>query len=150
MKGFSHLSEKGEVTMVEITDKEISQRYAHAQGSISMAPETIIKIQEGTMHKGSVLMTAKIAGIMAAKNTQTAIPLCHQILLESIDLQFELKVDHIIINSYIKCVAKTGAEMEALHAVSVALLTVYDMCKAVDKSMKIKEIFLCEKSKRSV
>lgn len=147
---FSHLDSDGNVKMVDVSDKPDSFRVAEAYGRIRLEGETIKLIVADKMKKGNVLTTAKIAGIMAAKNTFAQIPLCHQIALRSVDIEFTLNEREIEVCSYINCIDKTGAEMEALNAVSTALLTIYDMCKAVDKGMVIEEIKLCSKSKRSV
>ena len=108
------------------------------------------KIKDNQMKKGDVISVAKIAGIQAAKKTHELIPLCHPLPLTNIDLSFEIKEDTVDIESRVECIAKTGVEMEALTAVSVAALTIYDMCKAVDKNMRIGEIELCHKSKQPV
>ena len=147
---FSHLDKDGSIKMVDITDKSLSIRNAKACGKIFLKPETILLIKEGNIKKGNVLTTAKIAGIMAAKKTYDIIPLCHQIQLTKIDVDFVVGSDNIEIVSTVGCIDKTGAEMEALHSVTIAALTIYDMCKAVDKNMSIGEIKLWEKSKQSV
>ncbi|HOV14300.1 MAG TPA: cyclic pyranopterin monophosphate synthase MoaC [Spirochaetota bacterium] len=147
---FSHLDKDGSIKMVDITDKSLSIRNAKACGKIFLKPETILLIKEGNIKKGNVLTTAKIAGIMAAKKTHDIIPLCHQIQLTKIDVDFVVGSDNIEIVSTVGCIDKTGAEMEALHSVTIAALTIYDMCKAVDKNMSIGEIKLWEKSKQSV
>ncbi|HOJ62989.1 MAG TPA: cyclic pyranopterin monophosphate synthase MoaC [Spirochaetota bacterium] len=147
---FTHLDKEGNVKMVDITKKEISKRIAIAKGIIKLQKETIEKIVNGNIKKGNVLTTAKIAGIMAAKNSFNIIPLCHQIQLTGIDINFNILEEEIEIESVITAIDKTGAEMEALTSVSVAALTIYDMCKAIDKNMVIKEIKLCHKSKQSV
>jgi len=149
-KGFSHINPDGIPTMVDITNKEISKREAKASGFITLSNNTIEKIKSNSITKGNVISTAKIAGIMAAKKTSDLIPLCHQIELTAFDLIFEFEDKKISVISTAFCIGRTGAEMEALVGVSVALLTVYDMCKAVDKSMVIGEVRLCQKSKQSV
>ncbi|MFH1361554.1 MAG: cyclic pyranopterin monophosphate synthase MoaC [bacterium] len=147
---FSHLDKKGKAKMVDVGGKPESKRVAIAKGFISLAPETIKLIQTNQMKKGDVLAVAKIAGIQAAKKTSNLIPLCHPLLLTSIDVNFEINTDKIEIEAKVKCTGKTGVEMEALTAVSVTALTIYDMCKAVDKNMQIGEVKLCHKSKQSV
>jgi len=149
-KGFSHINPDGIPTIVDITDKEISKRTAEALGFITLSNDTIDKIKSNSIAKGNVISTAKIAGIMAAKKTFDLIPLCHQINLTYFDLVFKFESEKIFITSTAFCIGKTGAEMEALVGVSVALLTIYDMCKAIDKSMVIGEVKLCQKSKQSV
>ena len=146
----SHVDTEGKAKMVDVGEKPDMKRMAIAKGSISLAPETIQKVKDNQMKKGDVLAVAKIAGIQAAKKTSDLIPLCHPLLLTSIDLNFEIKENQIDIEAQVECTGKTGVEMEALTAVSVAALTIYDMCKAVDKNMSIGEINLCQKSKQSV
>ena len=145
MKKFSHIDDNGNVKMVDVTDKIPSVRIARAEGKIILGEETINNIQNNELPKGNVLTTAKIAGIQAAKKNWEIIPLCHQLNLSFADIEFELCKDQIIIKSIVKTREATGVEMEALTAVSTAALTIYDMCKAVDKSMIIKSIKLLEK-----
>ena len=145
MTKFSHIDEKGNVKMVDVTNKLLTVRVAKAEGKINMCPETLAGIKDGELPKGNVLNTAKVAGIQAAKNTSGIIPLCHQLNLSFIDIEFELINDGIWIRSTVKTKESTGVEMEALSAVSIALLTVYDMCKAVDKTMEISGVKLVEK-----
>jgi len=147
MKKLSHIDAKGGAKMVDIGEKSASRRLARARGFILMSPETIDLIEGDRISKGNVLETARLAGIMAAKKTCELVPLCHQISLSSVSIDFEVdreksKVD---IEATAECVGQTGVEMEALTAVSVAALTVYDMCKAADKGMVISEIKLMEK-----
>lgn len=141
----SHIDEDGNARMVDVSQKKISKRVAIAEGYVHMKRETISMIKTGTAKKGNVLTTAKIAGIMAAKKTSELIPLCHNISLDHVDVNFEIIEDHVKITSAVTCSAKTGAEMEALAAVTVAALTIYDMCKAVDRAIVIKDICLLEK-----
>jgi len=141
----SHIDEDGNARMVDVSQKKISKRVAVAEGYVHMKRETISMIKTGTAKKGNVLTTAKIAGIMAAKKTSELIPLCHNISLDHVDVNFEIIEDHVKITSAVTCSAKTGAEMEALTAVTVAALTIYDMCKAVDRAIVIKDICLLEK-----
>ena len=145
MNDFSHLDNKGNVKMVDVTDKVVNVRIAKAEGKISMLPETILAIQDDALPKGNVLTTAKIAGIQSAKKTAEMIPMCHQLNLSFADIEFEMEEDGILIKSTVKTKEATGVEMEALSAVSGAALTIYDMCKAMDKTMKIGEIKLVEK-----
>ena len=145
MTKFSHIDDKGNVKMVDVTNKLLTVRVAKAEGKINMLPETIARIKDGELPKGNVLNTAKIAGIQAAKKTSGIIPLCHQLNLSFVDIEFELESDNIWIRSTVKTKESTGVEMEALSAVSIALLTVYDMCKAVDKTMEISGVKLIEK-----
>ena len=141
------MDEEGKINMVDVSGKEISSRRARAVGKIIMKPETLTRIASMEMDKGPVLETARLAGIMAAKSTSEAIPLCHQIPLSSVELDFNLnKPDSLEIECSVKTSYRTGVEMEALHSVSLAALTVYDMCKAVDKEMEITDIRLMEKT----
>ena len=145
MSDFTHLDQSGNVKMVDVTDKLATVRMAKAEGQISMLPETILAIQEDALPKGNVLTTAKIAGIQSAKKTAEMIPMCHQLNLSFVDIDFEIVSDAILIKSTVKTKEATGIEMEALSAVSGAALTIYDMCKAVDKTMTIGEIKLVKK-----
>ena len=145
MNKFSHLDIDGNVQMVDITDKLNTARIARAEGSISMRTETLSAIQGGDVPKGNVLTTAKIAGINAAKKTAYLLPMCHQLNISFVDLEFELHSNSIKIIALVKTKDATGVEMEALTAVSAAALTIYDMCKAVDNTMVIKETKLVEK-----
>jgi len=147
---FTHVDNQGKAEMVDVSTKPISQRLARASGSIQLNPHTIELIKDNQLKKGDVLSVAKIAGIQAAKQTSNLIPLCHPLLLAKIDLTFSIHANHIQVESLVKCTGTTGVEMEALTAVSVALLTIYDMCKAVDKNMKLNEITLLEKTKENV
>ena len=145
MNKFSHLDTDGNVKMVDVTEKTPSIRRARAEGIIMLQADTINLIQNEAMPKGNVLTTAKIAGIQAAKKTWDLIPMCHQLNLSFVDLEFELNREQIMIRSIVKTREATGVEMEALTAVSTAALTIYDMCKAVDKTMTISAIKLVEK-----
>ncbi|MCE5210642.1 MAG: cyclic pyranopterin monophosphate synthase MoaC [Deltaproteobacteria bacterium] len=148
MKKLSHVNNEGDVQMVDVTKKTETIREAKAQGIVKMDARTLKLIEEGQITKGNVLTTAKIAGIMAAKKTGEIIPLCHPLELTGIDLTFN--IDHkkslIVIEAVVRITGKTGVEMEALTAVSVAALTIYDMCKAVNKKIIIGDIMLLEKS----
>jgi len=148
MKKLTHINHKGDAQLVDITDKAITHRKAIAEGSIQLNKETIKLIQDNLIKKGDVLNTARIAGIQAAKKTWELIPLCHTINLSKIDINFNVDKKNNIITcqSSCECFAQTGLEMEALTAVSIALLTIYDMVKAVDRTMVISNIHLVEKS----
>lgn len=143
---FTHLNDKGRGRMVNLDDKTDTRRQARATGKIDLLPDTIEKIRDGSIKKGDVLGIAQIAGIMAAKKTPELIPLCHNILLRGVDMDFEITDEGVTAWAAVHTQGPTGAEMEALTAVTTALLTIYDMCKAVDKQMKIKDILLLEKS----
>tara|TARA_B100000678_G_scaffold130849_1_gene109382 strand:+ start:1244 stop:2185 length:942 start_codon:yes stop_codon:yes gene_type:complete len=145
MNEFSHLDSKGDVKMVDVTDKTATERMAKAEGKIHLQQATIALIQDDSIPKGNVLTTAKIAGIQSAKKTAEIIPMCHQLNLSFVDMEFELGRELVIIRSIVKTRETTGVEMEALTAVSTAALTMYDMCKAVDKTMTIGAIKLVEK-----
>ncbi len=144
---FSHIDQSGKANMVDVGNKDIQERMAKATGSISLRPSTIKLIKENQIKKGDVLTVAEIAGIQAAKNASSLIPLCHPLLLTKVDLRTEITDEGVIATSMVKCNGQTGVEMEALTAVTVALLTIYDMCKAVDKEMVISDITLVEKTK---
>ncbi len=146
-RDFSHLNERGEASMVDVGPKSVVTRTAEAEGWIYLQPETIAAIRDSQVPKGDVLSVARIAGIQAAKRTDELIPLCHSLPLEWVTIHFVLHEKAIQIGAIAKCSAKTGVEMEALTAVSVAALTIYDMCKAVDKSMRIGDIHLLKKEK---
>jgi len=143
----SHINTKGEANMVDISDKSIVHREAIATGKIYINNDTIELIKNDGLKKGDVLSTARIAGINGAKKTSELIPLCHNILINKIDIAFIIEKNHIAISSKAICDARTGIEMEAITAVSIAAITIYDMCKAVDKNMKISEIKLIDKKK---
>ena len=148
MKKLSHVNNKGDVQMVDVTAKAKTIRKAKACGIVKMDARTLELIEKGKITKGNVLTTAKIAGIMAAKKTGELIPLCHPLELTGIDLNLSIdnRNSQIIIESIVQTTGKTGVEMEALTAVSVAALTIYDMCKAVNKKIIIGDILLLEKS----
>jgi cyclic pyranopterin phosphate synthase len=145
---FTHFDERGQARMVDVGEKAVTTREAIAKGCITMQPATFAMIQQKEMSKGDVLEVARLAGIMAAKRTSDLIPLCHPLALTGISLDFSLQEDAstIEIEATVKITAKTGVEMEALTAVSVAALTIYDMCKAVDRGMVISHIRLVKKS----
>ncbi len=146
MPEFSHFNERGESHMVDVGAKPVTQRLARARGQVLMEPETLRLITQREVAKGDVLEVARIAGIMAAKRTGELIPLCHPIGLDSVSITFAQPDEKTLaIEATAQVHAKTGVEMEALTAVSVAALTVYDMCKSVDRSMTIEDVCLVEK-----
>ncbi len=148
MKQLTHTDEKGKATMVDVGDKVIRERIARAKGHITLAAETIKLIQENQIKKGDVLTVAQLAGISAAKETSSLIPLCHNIVLDNVRVNMAIDKTGVVAESQVRCSGKTGVEMEALTAVSIALLTVWDMCKAVDSNMNIDNVTLLEKIKR--
>ncbi|EHQ87782.1 cyclic pyranopterin monophosphate synthase MoaC [Desulfosporosinus youngiae] len=142
----THFDEEGRARMVDVSDKAETARVAVAQGKILMKPETLERIRSGQIAKGDVLAVAQVAGIMAAKQTSQLIPMCHPLAITGAKLSFKLvEPGEIDIEASVKVHGKTGVEMEALTAVSIAALTIYDMCKAIDKTMTIQGIFLAEK-----
>src|SRR5262245_38341365 len=147
MSGLTHFDSEGKATMVDVTDKATTEREAVATGSVLMQPETIALVTAGGVKKGDVLSVARLAGIMGAKRTPDLIPLCHPLALTSVqvDLAIDDKRSAVDITATCKLAGKTGVEMEAPPAVAVAALTVYDMCKAVDRGMQLTEICLVEK-----
>lgn len=147
---FSHTDDKGKANMVDVGAKPNQLRVAKAIGSISLKPETIKLIRENSMKKGDVLTVAEIAGIQAAKRTAELIPLCHTLLITKVEVKTTITENGVDVESIARCVGQTGVEMEALTAVSVALLTIYDMCKAVDKEMVINDVKLVEKTKTDI
>jgi cyclic pyranopterin monophosphate synthase len=150
MPGLSHTDDQGRACMVDVGGKPLQRRIARAAGSIALAPATRELVRRNQMKKGDVLGVAQIAGIQAAKRTSELIPLCHPVVLDRINVTLEVTDEGVSAASEVACVGRTGVEMEALAAVSVALLTVYDMCKAVDKEMRIGNIVLVEKVKSDV
>lgn len=146
----THLHEDGTAAMVDITGKPLSRREATATGFIRLSPATVTLIEDNLIAKGNVLGVARIAAIQAAKQTEHLIPLCHQIPLSHVEVGFESRTDGIAIWCRTRTTAQTGVEMEALTAVTVAALTIYDMCKAVDSSMVIGEIRVVDKQKEAV
>ena len=147
-KDLTHIDKRGNATMVDVTAKEATAREAVARGTVTMQPETLARISEGGLKKGDVLGVARIAGIMAAKRTHELIPLCHPLALSAVTVELEpdRKRNAIDITATVKVTGPTGVEMEALTAVSVAALTVYDMCKAIDRGMVVSDIRLVRKS----
>ena len=149
MKGLTHIDAEGEARMVDVSDKPVSKREAIARGEIRISRETLALIEGQKVAKGNVLATARVAGIMAAKRTGELIPLCHPLPITHCEVDFDIPAsrDRITITATARITAQTGVEMEALTAVNVAALTIYDMCKAVDKEMVISEIRLLKKTK---
>jgi cyclic pyranopterin monophosphate synthase len=150
VKNFSHLDARGDAKMVDVSAKPALRRHAVARGEIHMQAGTIAAIEKDAVAKGNVLATARIAGIMAAKNTGALIPLCHPLPITHCGVDFAIPPsrDRIVITASASITAATGVEMEALTAVSLAALTIYDMCKAVDKAMRITDITLVSKTKK--
>ena len=150
MKRLSHVGADGRVQMVNVSGKPNSERHAIASGKIRLRPETIDLIKENQMAKGDVLATARIAGIQAAKQTAQLIPLCHTLPLGEIKIDISLSKDGAEVQCTARTIAQTGVEMEALTGVAVGLLTIYDMCKAVDTEMRIVDIHLIKKTKTEI
>ncbi|MEE8507101.1 MAG: cyclic pyranopterin monophosphate synthase MoaC [Kiloniellales bacterium] len=148
MSDFTHFDDEGKAAMVDVSDKDVTARIAVAKGSVIVQPETVALIQSGGVKKGDVLSIARLAGITGAKRTPDLIPLCHPLQIDSIAVDLELAPERnaIDITATCKITGKTGVEMEAMTAVAVAALTVYDMCKAVDRGMRIVDIRLTHKS----
>jgi cyclic pyranopterin monophosphate synthase len=152
MKKLTHVDDHGEASMVDVSAKPVMLRQAIARGEIHVAAATLDLIERNAIAKGNVLATARLAGIMAAKKTGDLIPLCHPLALTHCEVNFEIPKsrDRVVITASAKIAAQTGIEMEALTAVSLAALTIYDMCKAVDKSMRITDLALVTKTKTAV
>jgi len=150
MSKLSHTNQEGKANMVDVGHKPNQLRTAKAEGFISLSKETILLIKENQMKKGDVLTIAEIAGIQGAKRTSELIPLCHPLQLTKIDVKATIEENGVRINCLARCIGQTGVEMEALNGVSIGLLTIYDMCKAVDKKMKISDIELVEKTKEDL
>jgi len=144
----THINPQGYARMVDVTDKEDSHRIARAQAVIRMMPSTLAAIREGTVKKGDVLAVAQVAGIMGAKQTAGLIPMCHPLMLTGVDIEFIFDdlLPALVIRSEVRTTGKTGVEMEAITAVTIAALTVYDMCKAIDRWMEVSQVYLLEKS----
>ena len=145
MNELSHVGEAGDVSMVDVGAKPLSRRRAVARGVVHMAPQTATRLRD--LPKGDALVTAQLAGIMAAKRTSELIPLCHPLPLSSVDVSLSVGEASVEIVATVETIAQTGVEMEALTAVSVAALTVYDMAKAIDKEMSVTDVVLLEKTK---
>jgi len=150
MSELTHITAEGDARMVDVSPKPVQDREAMAQGEIRLAKATLDAIESGDMAKGNVLATARLAGVMAAKKTADLIPLCHPLPITHAEVDFDIPEsrDRIVITASARISAKTGVEMEALTAVSIAALTIYDMCKAIDKEMVISEISVTSKTKR--
>jgi len=145
-QAFTHLDPLGRARMVDVTPKEATHRRALARCKVFMKPETTMAIANREVKKGDVLSVARVAGIQAAKRTADMIPLCHPLLVGSVSVNFEIGDDYIAVESSVETVDRTGVEMEALHACSIAALTIYDMCKSADRGMMIGELALWEKT----
>lgn len=143
----THLDDQGKANMVDVGDKPLQTRIAIAEGFINLMPETVKLIKDNGMKKGDVLTVSEIAGIQAAKRTSDLIPLCHPLQIVKIAVKSQLKDNGVYITAEVKSIGQTGVEMEALTAVQIALLNIYDMCKAVDKNMMMENIKLIEKTK---
>ena len=148
--GLTHVAADGTARMVDVSGKPDELRPAAARGTIFLLPATVALIESNGIAKGNVLATARLAGILAAKRTSDLIPLCHTLLLQHVEVDFVMRPDGVAIRSEVRTIGRTGAEMEALTAVSVAALTIYDMCKAVDKGMRIGDVTLERKTKEPV
>ena len=144
--GLTHFNESGRAHMVEVSDKDETKRVALARGTISMKKETVDMIKDGHIKKGDVLAVAQVGGIMGVKKTSDLIPMCHNIFISGSDIRFNILETSIEIEAEVKTVGKTGVEMEALTAVSMAALTIYDMCKAMDKDMVISDVRVIKKT----
>lgn len=143
----THLDKNGAAHMVDVGDKQTTKRTAKAQAVITMQPETLRRIAEGTMPKGDVFACARIAGIMASKRTSDLIPMCHPLPIDGVEIEITpISETEVRLVSTLRCTHKTGIEMEALTAVSVAALTIYDMCKAIDRGMRIDQVLLLHKA----
>ena len=150
MTPLTYVDEQGRARMVDVGDKPVQRRVARARGVITIAPETAELIRENRVAKGDVLTVAQIAGIQAAKRTAELIPLCHPLELNQVEVGLHLTDTAVVATGRVRCTGRTGVEMEALTAVAVALLTVYDMCKAVDAHMVLGDIHLVEKTKHDL
>ena len=146
MSDFTHFNAQGRARMVDVTDKPATHRTATAAGTVRMSRATAEAIRTGGVPKGDVLAVAQVAGIMAAKRTSELVPMCHPLALTGVDLRFALRDDAVDVEATVRCLGETGVEMEALHAVTVAALTIYDMCKALQKDMEITGVRLLSKT----
>jgi cyclic pyranopterin phosphate synthase len=146
----SHVDPHGDARMVDVGDKEVQKRTAEATGLIRMADTTIQSVRDDQVRKGNVLAVARVAGIQAAKSTPTLIPLCHTLPLDAVKVDFDYRNEGIQVTCRVSCQARTGVEMEALTGTAVALLTIYDMCKAIDKGMILEQIRLVQKQKEDL
>jgi cyclic pyranopterin phosphate synthase len=147
---FSHVDTQGNVRMVDVGSKKLQKRTAEVSGLIRMSEATMIAIRKDQVKKGNVLATARIAGIQAAKSTSALIPLCHQLPLDSVSIDFDFREEGIKTSCTVCCQARTGVEMEALTGATLALLTIYDMCKAIDKGMSLEQVKLIHKEKEDL
>jgi len=145
-KKLSHVNSAGQAAMVDVGEKAVTRREAVACGKIYMQRATLALLQQQALPKGNAIEVARIAGILAAKRTGALLPLCHPLGLEYVDVQINMAANHLDLEAVVRCSGKTGVEMEALTAVSISALTLYDMCKAVDKGMRISEIRLVKKT----
>ena len=145
-RGLTHLDPQGRARMVDVTPKDVTHRRAIARGRVHMTPETASLVAQGAISKGDVLSVARVAGIQAAKRTSDMIPLCHPLLIGAVTINFEIGDTWVAVECHVDTIDRTGVEMEALHACSVAALTIYDMCKSADREMVIGELTLWEKS----
>ncbi len=143
---FTHLDDAGQARMVNVSAKDQTLREATAKAKVFMSQETLIKLSDGEVPKGDVFAAARIAGIQASKKTSELIPLCHPLAINAVSVDIDVQEDHVAIEAIVSIEGKTGVEMEALTACSVAALTIYDMCKSIDKAMVISEISLWEKT----
>jgi cyclic pyranopterin phosphate synthase len=150
MKGLTHIGTDGRAQMVDVSGKERSAREAIAAGTIQLRPETLDLISKNQIGKGNVFATARLAGIQAAKQTSHLIPLCHNLNLSHVEIEIATSETGLEVTCSARTIAETGVEMEALTGVSIALLTIYDMCKAVDKEMRITDVRLLKKTKRAL
>jgi cyclic pyranopterin phosphate synthase len=150
MSKLSHTDDKGKARMVDVGHKQAQERTAIAEGHIQLSANTLMLIRENQIKKGDVLTIAEIAGIQAAKKTSELIPLCHPLALTKVSVKTWIVDDGVMVTGEARCIGQTGVEMEALTAVHIALLTIYDMCKAVDKNMKMGDIHLVEKTKTDI
>jgi cyclic pyranopterin phosphate synthase len=150
MKKLTHIDEQGKANMVDVSPKPDQVRTASAEGFIQLSPETLELVKQNQIKKGNVITVAEIAGIQAAKETSRLIPLCHNLFITKAEVKCDITSTGIEVTSRLKCIGKTGIEMEALTSVSVALLTIYDMCKASDKNMVISAIKLISKEKENL
>lgn len=149
MSGLSHLDDTGRARMVDVGDKPVQRRIARAEGRISLCPQGVAMLRENRLKKGDALTVAQVAGIAAAKRTAELIPLCHPLGLDHVSVDLAVVDDGVTVAAEARCLGRTGVEMEALTAVSVALLAIYDMCKSVDRGMQIDGVRLVEKRKES-
>lgn len=150
MKKLTHVNDEGKAKMVDVSTKKNQIRMARAKGFIQLQTETIKLIHNNKIKKGDVMTVAEIAGIQGAKKNSELIPLCHLLTLSKVEVKTNIFDNGVVVESMVKCIGQTGAEMEALMAVSITLLTIYDMCKAVDKKMVISDISLIEKTKSDI